>query len=182
VFPLAMLGGLVVQLVLQWRRHDELASPVVQASVGSLAMDVLITAAMASLNLPMLEENWLPFLLLALVGLAWNVAVFLLLGRRFFHDHWFERAIADFGQGTGVTATGLLLLRMADPLGRSRAMESFSFKQLVFEPFLGGGLITALAPIAVASWGLPRFNAVALLLTAASIAFGLWIGRRPQLQ
>jgi ESS family glutamate:Na+ symporter len=181
VFPLAMLGGLVVQLVLQWRRHDELASPVVQASVGSLAMDVLITAAMASLNLPMLEENWLPFLLLALVGLAWNVAVFLLLGRRFFRDHWFERAIADFGQGTGVTATGLLLLRMADPYGRSRAMESFSFKQLVFEPFLGGGLITALAPIALASWGLPRFNAVALLLTAASIAFGLWIGRKPQL-
>jgi ESS family glutamate:Na+ symporter len=180
VFPLAMLGGLVVQLVLQWRRHDDLASPVVQASVGSLAMDVLITAAMASLNLPMLEENWLPFLLLALVGLAWNVAVFLLLGRRFFRDHWFERAIADFGQGTGVTATGLLLLRMADPYGRSRAMESFSFKQLVFEPFLGGGLITALAPIAVASWGLPRFNAVALLLTVASITFGLWIGRRPQ--
>lgn len=180
VFPLAMLGGLVVQLVLQWRQHNALASPVVQASVGSLAMDVLITAAMASLNLPMLEENWLPFLLLALVGLAWNVAVFLLLGRRFFRDHWFERAIADFGQGTGVTATGLLLLRMADPHGRSRAMESFSFKQLVFEPFLGGGLITALAPIAIASWGLPWFSAVALLLTAASITFGLWLGRRPQ--
>ena len=48
------------------------------------------------------------------------------------------------------------------------------------EPFLGGGLITALARIALASWGLPRFNAVALLLTAASIVFGLWIGRRPQ--
>jgi ESS family glutamate:Na+ symporter len=180
VFPLAMLGGLVVQLLLQWRRHGDLASPVVQASVGSLAMDLLITAAMASLNLPMLEDNWLPFLLLAMAGLAWNVAVFLLLARRFFRDHWFERAIADFGQGTGVTATGLLLLRMADPMGRSRAMESFSFKQLVFEPFLGGGLITALAPIALASWGLPRFNAVALLLTVASIVFGLWIGRRPQ--
>jgi ESS family glutamate:Na+ symporter len=180
VFPLAMLGGLMVQLLLQWRRHSDLASPVVQASVGSLAMDLLITAAMASLNLPMLEDNWLPFLLLALAGLAWNVAAFLLLARRFFRDHWFERAIADFGQGTGVTATGLLLLRMADPLGRSRAMESFSFKQLVFEPFLGGGLITALAPIALASWGLPRFNAVALLLTVASIAFGLWIGRRAQ--
>ncbi len=180
VFPLAMLGGLMVQLLLQWRRHNDLASPVVQASVGSLAMDVLITAAMASLNLPMLEDNWLPFLLLALAGLAWNVAAFLLLARRFFRDHWFERAIADFGQGTGVTATGLLLLRMADPMGRSRAMESFSFKQLVFEPFLGGGLITALAPIALASWGLPRFNAVALLLTVASIAFGLWIGRRAQ--
>jgi ESS family glutamate:Na+ symporter len=181
VFPLAMLGGLLVQLLLQWRRHQELASPMVQASVGSLAMDLLITAAMASINLPMLEENWLPFALLAIAGLAWNVAVFLLLGRRFFRDHWFERAIADFGQGTGVTATGLLLLRMADPRGSSRAMESFSFKQLVFEPFLGGGLITALAPIALVSWGLPRFNLVCLLLTAAAIGFGLWIGRRPQI-
>ena len=181
VFPLAMLGGLVVQLVLQWRRHQDLASPVVQASVGSLAMDLLITAAMASLNLPMLEENWLPFLLLAVAGLSWNVAVFLLLGRRFFRDHWFERAIADFGQGTGVTATGLLLLRMADPRGSSRAMEGFSFKQLVFEPFLGGGLVTALAPIALVSWGLPVFSGVALLLTAAAISFGLWIGGRPQL-
>ena len=182
VFPLAMVGGLLVQLVLQWRRHQDLASPVVQASVGSLAMDLLITAAMASINLPILEENWLPFALLAIAGLAWNVVVFVLLGRRFFRDHWFERAIADFGQGTGVTATGLLLLRMADPMGRSRAMESFSFKQLVFEPFLGGGLITALAPIALVSWGLPRFNLAFLLLTAAAMGFGLWIGRRPQAQ
>ena len=179
VFPLAMVGGLLVQLLLQWRRHPDLASAALQSSVGSLAMDVLITAAMASINLPMLEENWLPFLLLALAGLVWNVAVFLLLGPRVFRDHWFERAIADFGQGTGVTATGLLLLRMADPRGSSRAMESFSFKQLVFEPFLGGGLVTALAPIAVVSWGLPGFSAVALLLTAAAIGFGLWVGRRP---
>jgi ESS family glutamate:Na+ symporter len=182
VFPLAMLGGLVVQLVLQWRRHRDLASPVVQASVGSLAMDLLITAAMASLNLPMLEESWLPFLLLALAGLAWNVGVFLVLGPRVFRDHWFERAIADFGQGTGVTATGLLLLRMADPRGSSRAMEGFSFKQLVFEPFLGGGLITALAPIALASWGLPAFNLLALLLTVAAIGFGLLMGRRSGVQ
>jgi ESS family glutamate:Na+ symporter len=76
----------------------------------------------------------------------------------------------------------LLLLRMADPRGSSRAMEGFSFKQLVFEPFLGGGLVTALAPIALVSWGLPLFNGVALLLTVAAISFGLWIGRQPDLQ
>jgi ESS family glutamate:Na+ symporter len=182
VFPLAMLGGLVVQLLLQWRRHEDLASPVVQASVGSLAMDVLITAAMASLNLPLLQDNWLPFLLLALAGLSWNVAMFLLLAPRVFSDHWFERAIADFGQGTGVTATGLLLLRMADPRGSSRAMEGFSFKQLVFEPFLGGGLVTALAPVAVVSWGLPAFTVLALILTSAAIGFGLLMGRRASVQ
>ncbi|MEE2696777.1 MAG: sodium:solute symporter, partial [Cyanobacteriota bacterium] len=165
----------------QRSRQTSLASASAQASVGSVAMDLLITAAMASLNLPLLEENWLPFIALAIAGLSWNIAAFFLLAPRIFSDHWFERGIADFGQGTGVTATGLLLLRMADPYGRSRVMEAFSFKQLVFEPFLGGGLITALSPLLIAGWGLPRFSLVALVLTLLAIGFGLRLGRRTQL-
>jgi ESS family glutamate:Na+ symporter len=69
---------------------------------------------------------------------------------------------------------------MADPFGRSKAMEAFSFKQLVFEPFLGGGLVTALSPLLIVSWGLPRFTLVALVLTLLSMVFGLQLGRRPQ--
>ena len=180
VFPLAMVGGLIVQVLLQRSRQTRLVSPMAQASIGSLAMDLLITAAMASLNLPLLEENWLPFALLAAVGLTWNICAFLWLAPRIFSDHWFERGIADFGQGTGVTATGLLLLRMADPFGRSRAMEAFSFKQLLFEPFLGGGLVTALSPLLIVSWGLPRFSVVALLLTLAALLIGLRLGRKRQ--
>ena len=55
---------------------------------------------------------------------------------------------------------------MADPFGSSResCLEAFSFKQLLFEPLLGGGL--------------PRFNAVALLLTLASLLLGLHLGRQ----
>ncbi|MGL6133516.1 MAG: sodium/glutamate symporter, partial [Prochlorococcaceae cyanobacterium] len=147
-------------------------------SIGSLAMAVLIAAAMASLNLPLVEQAWLPLLVLALVGLGWNVSVFLWLVPRLFRDAWFERAVADFGQSTGVTATGLLLLRMADPYGRSPALEAFSFKQLVFEPFLGGGLITAFAPIALVALGLPLWTLLALGLTAACLAFGARMARQ----
>ncbi|MCP9888396.1 sodium:solute symporter [Cyanobium sp. ATX 6A2] len=178
LFPLAMVGGLLVQQLLRWQGHPRLASVSAQRSIGSLAMDVLIAAAMASLNLPLVEEAWLPLLVLALVGLGWNVSVFLWLGPRLFRDAWFERAIADFGQSTGVTATGLLLLRMADPYGRSPALEAFSFKQLVFEPFLGGGLITAFAPIALVALGLPLWTLLALGLTATSLAFGARMARQ----
>ena len=38
--------------------------------------------------------------------------------RRLLPDDWFERAIAEMGQSMGVTATGLLLLRVVDPEGR----------------------------------------------------------------
>jgi Na+/glutamate symporter len=153
VFPLAMVGGLLVQLLLQKLNQPFLASASDQASIASLSMDVLITAAMASLNLPLLADNLLPFTVLAVVGLVWNVLMVLLLAPRLFPDAWFERAIADFGQATGSTANGLLLLRMADPTGRSQVLEAFSFKQLLFEPFLGGGLITAFAPWRSAAWG-----------------------------
>jgi len=181
LFPLAMVGGLLVQQLLQWQGQAGLASAQQQQSLGSLAMDVLITAAMASLNLTLLAESWLPLVVLAVVGLAWNLAAFFWLAPRLFADAWFERAIADFGQGTGVTASGLLLLRMADPYSRSGALEAFSFKQLVFEPFLGGGLVTAFAPIALKGMGLPLWTALALALTLASLLFGRSLARRGRL-
>jgi glutamate:Na+ symporter, ESS family len=34
-------------------------------------------------------------------------------------------------------------VRMSDPENRSGAMESFGYKQLLFEPIVGGGLFTA---------------------------------------
>ncbi|MCP9887450.1 sodium:solute symporter [Cyanobium sp. ATX 6A2] len=180
VFPLAMVGGLLVQLLLQKLNQPFLASASDQASIASLSMDVLITAAMASLNLPLLADNLLPFTVLAVVGLVWNVLMVLLLAPRLFPDAWFERAIADFGQATGSTANGLLLLRMADPTGRSQVLEAFSFKQLLFEPFLGGGLITAFAPLAITSMGLGRWTALCLAFTLCALVVGLRLLPRSQ--
>ncbi len=58
---------------------------------------------------------------------------------------------------TGVTALGLLLLRVADPQFETEAAESFGFKQIVYEPLMGGGFITASAPILIVSFGV-AFN------------------------
>ena len=45
--------------------------------------------------------------------------------------------------GTGVTATGILLLRVADPRFETTAPDAFGYKQLLHEPFMGGGLWTS---------------------------------------
>ncbi|MEB3322777.1 MAG: sodium:solute symporter [Synechococcaceae cyanobacterium] len=180
LFPLAMVGGLLVQFLLQHQKWENGASAPLQRSLGSLAMDLLIVAALASLDLPLLREALGPVLLLAVAGLAWNVAMLVLLAPRLFPDHWFERGIADFGQATGVAANGLLLLRMADPGGRTPVFEAFSLKQLAFEPFLGGGLVTALAPIAITGWGLGRWTGICLALTLAGLLLGLSLSERNQ--
>ena len=72
---------------------------------------------------------------------------------KLFKSAWFECAIAEFGQGLGVTATGLMLLRTVDPENKTVAAASFGYKQLIHEPVMGGGLWTAFALVLVFSIG-----------------------------
>ena len=173
VYPLALAGSLVVRLVLERSGQAALASPAVQGQLGGLATDLLITAAMAGLDLPLLAPNWLPLTVLATAGLAWNLLVVLVLARRVLPTDWFERAVIEFGQATGVAASGLLLLNMADPDSRSEALPAFSIKQLVLQPVLAGGVVTVAAPLAVAAWGLPVWSEICLALTALWITLAL---------
>jgi len=178
VFPLALVGSLLVRLVLERTGRTALASAAIQSRIGTLCADLLITAATACLDLSLLAHNWRPLTVLALVGLVWNLGVILLLAPRILPPDWFERAILEFGQATGVAASGLLLLRMADPDDRSEALPAFSIKQLLLQPLLAGGVITVVAPLAVAGWGLPVWTGVCLGLVVLWIGLGLWLGRR----
>jgi len=54
----------------------------------------------------------------------------------------------------GVTASGLLLLRVADPEYKTEAADAFAAKQLLHEPFMGGGLWTGMAIPLMAKVGL----------------------------
>src|SRR5690606_23828095 len=93
---------------------------------------------------------------------------------RFFTDHWFERGITDYGQAMGMTATGLLMNRLADPSNKYKIRESFAYKQLAFEPFLGGGLITATAAVSIHEFG----SIVTLLGATVGLVFWFIVGLR----
>ena len=115
VFPLALLGSLLVRLALEKTGNAHWVAPAVQGRVGTLAADLLITAATACLDLALLGEQWLPLTVLAVAGLLWNVGVVLLLAPRILPPNWFERGLVEFGQATGVAASGLLLRKKVDP-------------------------------------------------------------------
>ena len=177
VFPLAIVGSLLVRLALERSDKAHWASSAVQGQVGTLSADLLITAATAGLDLALLKADWLPLTVLALGGLVWNLAVTLLLAPRLLPADWFERAVIEFGQATGVAASGLLLLRMADPDDRSDALPAFSIKQLMLQPFLAGGVVTVVAPLAVAGWGLPLWTGFCFALVLLFGGTGLWLAR-----
>lgn len=172
LFPMALLGGILVQVVMVRFGLGFLIDRYLMNRIAGVALDITIITALATISLAVLGENWIPFLILSVAGIVWNVWAFLYLGPRLLPSYWFERGIGDMGQSMGVTATGILLIRMVDPDNRSGAFESFAYKQLFFEPIVGGGLFTAAAPPLIYQFGpIPI-----LLLTSGLLVFWLIFG------
>ena len=178
LFPIAMIGGVIVQLVVTRFGLERHVSTRTMARIAGTALDFTIVAALATLSLTTLGEYFLPFLLLSVAGIGWGLFVLIVIAPRVIPENWFERGIGDFGQSMGVTVTGLLLMRMADPKNTSGAFESFGYKQLMFEPIVGGGLFTAAALPLIAEFGAVAVLIFTGLLTLGWLAFGLlYFGR-----
>lgn len=160
LFPLCMIGGLLIQLFATRFDPADHIDHGLTLRVQNTALDFLVVSAIATIRLEVIAQGWLPLVILILAGILWNVFCLLVLARRAFrNDAWFERAIAEMGQSMGVTATGLLLLRVVDPDYKTPAAEAFACKQLMHEPFMGGGLWTGMAvPLIAAYGGLPIFG------------------------
>lgn len=154
LFPLALIGSVIVQISLDKYSNYPVISHKLIKRINGFALDFMVVSAIASVSLSVIAQHIMPFLLLALAGIAWNLFSFFVIAKMILPDFWFERGICDFGQSMGMTALGLLLLRQADPEDKSPALEGFAYKQIIFEPIVGGGLFTAASAPLISQWGL----------------------------
>ena len=153
LFPLCMIGGLIVQVIHQKYDRHKLIDSGLMRRIQNIALDFLVVAAIATINVKVIQAGLVPLLVLVAAGILWNVFCVTFLARRMLPDAWFERSIAEMGQSMGVTATGLMLLRVVDPDYKSPAADAFAYKQILHEPFMGGGLWTGAAIPLIALWG-----------------------------
>lgn len=152
LFPLCMMGGLVVQIFEDKFDKRKLMDAGLMRRIQNTSLDFLIVAAIATINIKALIPAAVPFAIVMVGGILWNVFCVLVLAKFFLPNAWFERSIAEMGQSMGVTATGLLLLRVVDPEYETPAADAFASKQLLHEPFMGGGLWTSAAIPLLAVW------------------------------
>lgn len=177
LFPFCMFGGMLAQVV--WTRLNLTTSRPLVELLSSIALSVLIASAVATMSLEYIGANLAVFGLLAFTGIFWIIFCFVFLARRMFYKNWFQNGIVNAAQSMGMTATGLLFLHMVDPENKTNAAESFGFKQLMFEPFVGGGIVTALAMPAIIAIGLPMFTAITGALCIFWLSMGLiYFGRK----
>jgi len=175
VFPLILIGSLLIRYVLEKTEKTAFISQILQREMGILSTDLLIFSAMASLNLSTVMNNLSTILLLTIFGLLWNILCIAFFSYFVFDDFWFEKGLVEFGNSTGVVASGLLLLRLADPNNLSKTLPIFTSKQLFAQLLLSGGFFTVLSPFLLSRIGLTYWTELcgALSLLVVIIAFFL---------
>ena len=170
VFPFlhAMIGGVIIQIIMTKYDKRETIDHNLMMRIHGLSLDFLIVAALSTISIQAIWAEIVPFVLLMVAGVGWNIFCLYFVAPRVFKNATFERSIAEFGQSTGVTASGLLLLRIVDPDAKTPAIEAFGYKQLLHEPIMGGGLFTgAVLPL------IYNYGAFAIFLFCLSVLI-LW--------
>ena len=184
VFPFILIGSLLIRYILEKTKNTELISNILQREIGILSTDLLIFTAMASLDIAVVFENWIIILVLTIFGLFWNLICISYFAYFIFDDYWFEKSLIEFGNSTGVVASGLLLLRLADPKNISKTLPIFTSKQLFAQLILSGGLFTVLAPLMISKIGLDYWIEICAVITFAIllIAFFFNYGEAKKIQ
>lgn len=168
-FTAAMIAGLLVQLVLNRTKWADIVDKPTMSRIQGVSLEFLVAGAVASVNVSVIVEYAAPLIIqqvLAAVVLTWSC---LWVASHVFGENWFEHSIILFGSYSGVTATGLLLLKTCDPKMESGAAEVLAARSPLIGWASGGGVLTALTPVWVAQYGALK---VGLIYCAAmAVAF-----------
>ena len=176
MFPLCMVGGALLQIVAKLAKVDLLVDRDQMTRISGAALDYLALSAVATIQISVVVANWMPLTIMVVAGIVWTVFAVMFFSPRLFREAWFERGIAEFGQATGVTATGLLLLRTVDPDSKTIAAASFAGKQLLHEPAMNLWVALAFALVLTVGW-VPVFL-VSLAMLAIWLGVSVFIIRR----
>ena len=177
VFPLAMLGGLLLQQVADRTGTAQWLDRGTFQRLTGTSLDLMVAAAVATMRLDMFLQNLAPFAVLMVAAIAWCVGSVMWIAPRMIRDDWFEQAIVTYGTLTGVAAVGLMLLRIADPSQKTTAAHAFASRSMVLSPLLGGGIVTATMPLLIVQFGVLPMLAVT---TFVMLAAWFWPGATPR--
>jgi len=152
-FPLfiySLMGGWLMARLLIITQRANWMDGRAGATISGWAMDVLVVAAIATLNLDAVATFLVPITLMFLGGAIWSAICLIVLSPKVLpRAHWFELGLINYGMSTGTTATGFVLLRLVDPQLKTEAAKQYALAAPLSAPLVGGGLITIGLPLLV---------------------------------
>lgn len=167
LFPFAMIGGLIINTVAMRTPLRDLFDRGIFQHIQGMALEILIVAAMASIQIPVVLDYWLPLLIGSVVIISSVLVWFFFISPHIFKECWFEQGIIRYGAYTGVAAVGYMLLRTCDPKMETNAGSLYALTCPFHSPFIGGGLVTTAYPYIILQLGSLKAG---LMFCAGSVA------------
>ncbi len=95
--------------------------------ISGTATDFLVFFGIASIKISVIVKYAVPLALLLVFGIVIVVVTLMYFGPAMNKGSWFERSIFVWGYSTGVFAIGFILLRIVDPLNKSKTLNDTAF-------------------------------------------------------
>lgn len=92
--------------------------------LSGVAFDFMIVAGIASINIEDLSGNWVPFILMAVVGGVVTFIYLRFMCKKMYPEYESEAFFSMYGMLTGTISSGVLLLREIDPGMRTPASNN----------------------------------------------------------
>jgi ESS family glutamate:Na+ symporter len=102
----------------------------------------------------------------------------MLFARFIYPSPWYVYAMPDYGGATATTASGLLLADVADPNRLTSSKKAYMFKQPFYEPFMGGGFVTALSIPLIKFWGIWSYLSITGMALMLVFLWGFLLWRK----
>ncbi len=182
---LSMLAGVLLQFIINGLGLSQYVDKKVITRIGSSVTDYLVAFGVASIKISIVIKYAGPIAIMLLIALTYAVLYLFFVGRKLFHNFWFERSIFIYGWSTGVVAMGVTLLRIVDPEFRSRTLEDYGMAYVfisVIELFIVSIVPIFVAKGSVLSTGLILIAICATLLGITAAKYGIHKGKMSDLR
>lgn len=114
-FIFSALTGILVRTIMHRTGVDFAVDGKTLTRISGLSVDLMVTAAIAAIAIPVVQRYIVPILVLSLIAGGLGLVMIPWFCSRIFTDHQFHRTMMIFGVSTGTLPTGLALLRVIDP-------------------------------------------------------------------
>lgn len=177
VYGIALVVGVAFYALLKPLGLAPYVDKDVVSRIGSCATDYLVAFGVATINMGVVLQYWLPILVLSLMGFASVWLFFLFASRHLFGSYWVERGIFIWGWMTGVMSIAVLLLRVVDPEFKSGVLEDSGFAW-IFVSFIDVACVTFIPLFIISGAGIQAGVVLCLvaaaMLAAAALLYGVY--------
>lgn len=182
----AVIATLVAKIIHSMQDKGIIKNPVTDNDllqrIGGTAVDFMIAASIAAINVRILADYIGPILIITTAGGISVVLYTWFMVRKVWPKTLVEHFIAFFGEQTGTIATGLALLRGVDPEFRTRAASDIVYGSAIALPFVAPLIFVATLPIEGFETGNSSLYWITLAAVFGYLALALVIWFLPPVQ